>query len=375
MPSVFRTDPSHGPSADKVRFGAKSPFQAALKKRVDGYFARTGLPRRDLPGMYAKAGAVLLWFGASWVGLVFFATTVWAGVLLAVSLGLSIAGIGMCIMHDANHGAFSKNKRINALFGWTCDAMGASSFVWKHKHNRVHHTWTNVHGIDDDLDVGVLGRLSPHQPRRAWHRLQHVYMWILYGLLMPKWVFIDDVAELSSNRVGAAPMARPTTADYAPMIAGKLTYFAWALIIPMLFHPVGVVLGFWFIAMFVTGLSLSTTFQLAHCVREVRFPEPVADDDVHRLQTDFATHQLATTVDFARRNKLLTQYVGGLNFQVVHHLFPRVCHLHYPALSDIVKEVAAEHGLRYRVVPSARHAVASHFGLLRQLGRPVAPVA
>jgi len=351
-------------AAHRVRFTHDGPFHHELKQKVDAYFERTGQQRRDLPRMYLKTLVIIAWFGVSWALLVFAASSWWLALPLAVSLGLAVSAIGMSVMHDANHGAYSSSTTVNRLVGWTLDAMGASSFIWKQKHNVVHHTFTNVDGVDDDLDMGALGRLTRDQPLRPVHRFQHAYMWVLYGFLLPKWVFFDDFSNLASGRVGHQKLPRLGRGELVALLAGKVTFVAWALLIPAIWHPLWVVALLALVMCFTTGVTLAVTFQLAHCVEEADFQHPAGDT---RLG-DWAVHQLATTVDFARDSRALTWFMGGLNFQVVHHLFPRICHLHYPALSHIVDEVAAAHGLRYRTHRTLSTAIRSHYRMLRTMG-------
>jgi linoleoyl-CoA desaturase len=233
--------------------------------------------------------------------------------------------------------------------------------VWRVKHNLIHHSHTNIAGVDDDLDAGPLARFAISQRRRRLHRWQHFYMWPMYGALHIKWVFVDDFVNLAQSRVAGHHLPRPGAAELVQLVGGKAIYFGYALVIPMLFHPIASVLAMYAIVAATTGITLAVTFQLAHCVEEAEFPAALTDGG-------FADHQLATTVDFARRNRLLTWFVGGLNYQVEHHLFPRVSHVHYPALSAIVERVAFRHGIRYRANPTLRGAIASHFRHLRRLG-------
>lgn len=352
---------------ERVRFSHNGDFHRELKQRVNDYFETTGYARRDLPRIYLKAALIFAWFAANWVALVFFTTSWWAALPLSVLMGLAVSGVGMGVQHDANHGATSRNGRINRILGWSMDVMGASSHVWRTKHNTVHHTFTNIAGQDDDIELGVLGRMAPGLPRHAMHRFQHIYMWALYCFLLPKWVFYDDIANLRAGKLGVHKLARPTGATLYALLAGKLAFLSWSIVIPALFHPLWVVLICFFITNFTVGLVLAVTFQLAHCVQEAEFPLPGRQDG--RMADDWAVHQLATTVDFSRHNPVLTWYMGGLNFQAVHHLFPKICHLHYPALSRILEVTAARHGLRYRVHDSLWTGIRSHYRLLKRLGR------
>ncbi len=348
-----------------MRFAERGAFSRELDSAVDAYFAAGPRGRRDVPLMYVKSAIILGWFVASWVVLVFVADGVLQGALAAVSLGLSIAGVGMNVQHDANHGAFSRRGWINDLFGATLDVMGVCSFIWRPKHNVAHHTFTNVAGVDHDLDFGILARLSPEQTRRRWHRFQHIYLWFFYGFLHPKWVFFDDFMVLRSRLIGVHRLPPPGRAKMAGFVVSKLFFIAWGLVIPAMFHPIWQVLLFHAVAAFTLGATLGTVFQLAHCSGDAEFPAP----DGGRVDTEWAAHQLETCVDFAPRNPFVTWFVGGLNYQVEHHLFPKVCHLHYPALALIVAAVAKRHGLRHRSHATLAGALGSHFEHLRLLGR------
>ncbi len=318
--------------------------------------------------MIVKTIVFMTWFVASWALLVFAATEIWQGILLATSLGLAIAGIGMGVQHDANHGAYSRFPTVNFVLGLSLDIMGVCSYIWRQKHNVIHHTYTNVEGVDFDLDFGFVARLTPEQRRRPWHRYQHIYLWALYGLLLPKWVLFDDFVHLATGKLGGHPFPKLNRKHLALFAAGKLFFLAWAFVIPSLFHPPWLVAIFLFFAVFVMGVTLSTVFQLAHCVGEAEFPLPPPNE---RIPLEWSAHQLATTVDFARDNRMLTWFLSGLSCQVEHHLFPKICHLHYPALSKIVEEVAEKHGIRYRANRTFRSAIASHYRMLRALGAPV----
>jgi linoleoyl-CoA desaturase len=350
-----------------LKFGGTDGFQRVLRRRVNQFFQSTGRRQRDCPRMYLKTAIVLGWLVVSYVLLVFLAWTWWQALPLALALGLAMAAMGFNIQHDGGHQAYSNRPWINKLMALTLDLLGGSSYVWDRKHNAIHHTYTNITGQDDDIDVGSLGRLSPHQKRWPWHRWQHYYLWVLYGLLPIKWQVYDDFRNLIVGRVGGHRLARPKGWDLATFLGGKVVFFALALLIPMLLHPVWVVLLFYGVASFTVGVTLSVVFQLAHCVEEADFPLP--RQDTGRMETAWAVHQVETTVDFARGNRLLSWFIGGLNFQIEHHLFPRICHVNYPVLAKLVEETCREFGLRYMARKTFLGGVASHFRWLRRMGR------
>ena len=360
-----RADPG---GAGKLSFPRDSGFQAELKRRVLAHFEDSRLATRDSPRMYLKTAVLLLWFGASYALLVLAAATWWQGALLSLSLALAMAGIGFAVQHDANHGAYSRRPAINHLLGLTLDMVGASSYVWRHKHNVSHHTYTNLVGADTDIDLGPVARLSPAHTRRWAQRWQHLYVWPLYGFLTFKWHFVSDFRNVARGRIARLPFPRPRGGDMIEMLAGKVAFFGWTLFLPALFHPWWVVLLGFAGTSFVLGFVLSVVFQLAHCVEETDFPTP--NPETGALPDAWAVHQVRTSADFARGNRLLTWYVGGLNFQIEHHLFPRICHVHYPSIAPIVESVCADFGVRYTAHPTFRAAASSHFRWLRRMGRP-----
>jgi linoleoyl-CoA desaturase len=353
---------------DAPKFDTNDRFRRELRQRIDQYFTSTGRSPRDCWQMYLKSAIVLGCLAMSYVLLVFAAPTWWIAVPLAAVLGLSLAAVGFNVQHDGGHRAYSKHKWVNQLAAMTLDLLGGSSYVWSRKHNSIHHSYTNITGQDDDINVGFLGRLSPYQQRSKLHRIQHWYLWVLYGFLPIKWHLFDDFRDLVTGRMGGHPFPRPKGWDLVTLIGGKLAFFSLAFGLPLLLHPWWIVLTFYGAASFVEGVVLSVIFQMAHCVEEAEFPLP--RPDTGRMATAWAEHQVQTTVDFAPHNRLLSWYIGGLNFQIEHHLFPQICHVNYPALAPLVEQTCHEFGLRYSANPTFRAGVASHFRWLRRMGRP-----
>jgi linoleoyl-CoA desaturase len=341
-------------------------FQVNLRRRVDEFFARTGRRPRDCPSMYAKTAILLVAFATLYVFLVFGARAWWQAVPLSVLLGLAAAAIGLNVQHDGVHQSYSRRAWVNRLMASSLDVLGGSSYIWGRRHSVYHHTYVNIAGHDTDIDLGSLGRLAPQQRRRWFHRWQHVYMWLLYGFMTMHWQLYDDFESVAKGRVRAHRLARPVRAHLVQFIAGKSVFLALAFGVPLLMHSVGAVLAFYALTAMVIGFTLSVTFQLAHCVEEAGFAAPAPLTG--RIDNAWAVHQVESTVDFARRNRALAWFLGGLNFQIEHHLFPRVCHVHYPALAPLVEQTCREYGLRYSENPSVWAGVASHYRWLRRMG-------
>lgn len=348
------------------KFERHDEFFNALKRRADDYFRSTGKSPRDCWQMYLKTFLILSWFAGSYVFLVFGPVSWWTVLPACASAGLAMAAIGFSVQHDGGHRAYSRFSIINRLAAMTLDMLGGSSYFWARKHNVIHHTYANITGHDDDIELGILGRLSPHQPRLAMHRLQHYYLWFLYGFLTIKWQYYDDFRDLFSGRIGVHAVPRPTGREMAIFVLGKMFFATMALAVPFMLHTWWHVLLVYLCVSFFQGVTLSVVFQMAHCVEEAAFPMP--DSDTGRMSSSFAIHQIETTVNFAPDNRLLSWFVGGLNYQIEHHLFPQICHIHYRALSPLVKETCQEFGVRYNVHRSFCSGVASHFRWLRRMG-------
>lgn len=362
-------------AVDRLKFNSDNSFQRELRRRVEDYFKHSGRKPRDSTRMYLKTAIILGAFVASYVALVFFAKTWWQALPLSVVLGIVTAQIGFNIQHDAGHQAYSERRWINRWMARTLDLVGGSSYIWHWKHAHFHHTYVNIDGHDSDISLGMLARFSPLQKRYWHHRWQHIYLWALYGLTAISWHLHDDFRDLITGKIGKRRFPRPRGKDLAVFVVGKLVFFTLAFGLPLVFHPIGTVLLYYALVALVAGLLLALVFQLAHAVEAAAFPAP-SPDEPNRIEQPWAIHQLATTVDFARGNRLITWLVGGLNFQIEHHLFPRISHIHYPAMAPVVEATCREYGVPYHVNPSFGTGIASHYRWLRQMGRPdAAPAA
>jgi linoleoyl-CoA desaturase len=326
--------------------------------------------RRGRRRLHVKAvGIVALVVVAYW-GLVF-SSAGWIGRIgFAGLLVVGVVAVGTGILHDANHGAFSASRRMNRVVAYSADVLGASSWVWRFKHNTLHHAHTNVVGRDSDIEQAPFARLTPQQPWRPWHRYQHIYMWVLYGILTAKWFVVSDVVALLKGGFGTDRFPRPPRRREVVIIAGgKLVHFGWAVFIPLLFHPWWGVALFYLGGSWLVGFTLAMVFQLAHCTDVVDF---IDGADAER-QESFEVRQLRTTADIECRVPLLGGCVrwimGGLDHQIEHHLAPRLPHTLYPAMATRLRVVCSERGLPYHVHGSVWTALRAHGRWLELLGR------
>jgi len=341
-------------------------FHQDLKKRVNQYFIDRKKASTGNFSLHSKAIFFCLSYIALYIHLVFFTPPIAWAIFECVLVGCFTAAIGFNVMHDGGHGSFSKHKIVNKLAALSVNFLGASSIMWNSKHNIIHHTYTNIDGIDDDIEAKPWLRLCETQKRYKAHKFQYLYFWVLYSLLHILWIFLTDYQKYFKRKIGSVPLRKLKKREHIAFWVAKIGYIAFFVVIPII--TVGWLywlVGF-LIATMVTGLLISIVFQLAHTVEHTHFPLPT---DENKIENDWAIHQIETTANFATKNRLISWLVGGLNFQVEHHLFPKISHVHYPAISKVVKQTCEEYGLTYIEYPKMRHAIVSHVHYLKRLGQ------
>jgi linoleoyl-CoA desaturase len=341
-------------------------FQTELKNRVDAYFAEKGIASTGNYQLYLKSFILSLTFIAIYGALVFASLNVWVAIVLAMLLGVNVAAIGFNVMHDGAHGSYSKSSLVNQLAASSLDFLGGSSFMWKVKHNIIHHTYTNIEGFDDDIDIKPWMRMTLGQKKYFFHRFQHIYFILLYSFLYLLWVGFMDFQKYFSKKVGNNTIKNIGWKDQLTFWGSKVSFLLVFVLLPIYMKGIlPYLLGF-LIFSATTGIVISMVFQLAHTVDDVAFPVPNAE--TNKMEDEWAVHQLKTTANFATQNAVITWLAGGLNYQIEHHLFPKISHVHYPALSSIVKKTSEEFGLKYQEFPKMRQAIVSHIMYLRRMG-------
>ncbi len=350
----------------------KESFYDAVKKSVDEYFRTHNITEQANNTMRVKTAVMLSLYFVPYLLVV---TGMCAGYpflfyLFSLIMGLGIVGIGASVMHDSNHGSYSKNKIVNSLLGNILNVIGGYSPNWRIQHNILHHTYTNLHGLDEDIAGTVLIRMHPESPRMKIHRYQHIYSWGLYSLMNLMWVIVKDYKLLFRyEKQGLLRKEKLTLKrGLTELSLIKVFYIAYMFVLPLLFSGLAwyhIFLGFLLMQM-VAGLALACIFQPAHVMETSEYPKP--DEDL-KMENNWAVHQLLNTTNFAPSSRITSWFIGGLNYQIEHHLFPHVCHVHYPRLSAIVKNIAEKYNLPYNVQPTVFAALTQHGKMLRVLGR------
>lgn len=348
---------------------AQADFFLTLRKRVNQHFKDHNITRFGNGEMIGKTIVLLTAYLGSFAAILTLNISAWLLLPFALLMGLAMAGIGMSIMHDALHGSYSKSAAVNKFMGRSLNFLGGSAFIWNIQHNVLHHTYTNIHGMDEDIETKVIVRLCKHAPVKHFYRFQHLYVFFAYGLMTLLMLVSDFIKLFKYHKKGMVEKKKVRISrEYVKMVAYKVVYLFMMLGLPLLLTSLAwwqVLIGFLIIHL-TAGYILSIVFQLAHIVEGTEQPIP---DGEGTMENAWAVHQLQTTANFSRDNRLLNWYVGGLNFQIEHHLFPNICHVHYRQLSKIVQQTAEEFQLPYNLKPSFGQALQSHIRMLKVLGR------
>src|SRR3954468_8164455 len=268
-------------------------FHADLKKRISDYFEQVGASTTGNYNLFIKAVILMASCMLVYIHLVFFTPPVVWALLECVLLGGIVAAIGFNVMHDGAHGSFSRYKWVNVFAAFSLNILGGNSFMWNVKHNIIHHAYTNVDGVDDDIDIQPWMRMSETQKKYKLHKYQHIYFWFLYSMLYIFWIFVLDYQKYFKSRVGNMELKKMTINDH-------LVFWGFKIFHAFLFIGLPIyMLGFtsWLIGFLIftcfAGLVLSLVFQLAHTVEHTSFPMP--DEITGKMENEWAIHQIKTT--------------------------------------------------------------------------------
>jgi len=357
---------ANSPKATRVTFGKSIGFKKELNKRVDAYFTSHNIQPRDNWQMYVKTFTILSWMFGSWAFVVFAPVALGFKILGCMSLGMAIGACGMSVGHDANHGGYSKNSKINYAIGLTYDFIGLSSYLWRYRHNFLHHTYTNISNHDVEIHGDGIVRMSPDMEHKWFHQYQHLFIWFVYLVIPFYWSYSDVSLILGKRKYfdHNVPMPRPVELGFLFGLKALGLAFFVGLPIALGYSPLMATAGF-SIAYMTYGLVICVVFMLAHVLAPAEFVE--LSPNSYHVDDEWAILQVKTTVDFAPKNAFLNWYIGGLNYQTIHHLFPYICHIHYPQIAGIVAEVCEEFGIQYNVYPTFREAIAANYNWLKKM--------
>ncbi len=355
----------------KLKFNSKNKpgFYAEVRREVDNYFTQNSISKNANSAMLFKSAVFLISMVVLYLVIITETFGNWTNLGLAALLGMVQAFIGFNVSHDAIHGSYTKSKKWNTLIGYTFNIIGANAYVWDLTHNKVHHTFTNIPGHDEDLEVAPgLIRLSPMDENKAFMKYQHIYAFFLYGLTSLSWVFRKDFKKFFQKTVGETVVPDHPPKEYVILFLFKAIYYSLFIVLPLVLMDITwwqFIIGF-LVMHLAEGVVLSSVFQLAHIVEDTAYPTPNQDWE---MEESWAMVQMEGTANYSTDSAFMTFFTGGLNFQIEHHLFPLVCHIHYPKISKIVEKVAKKHDVPYHVNPTFFGALKSHYNMLKKFGK------
>jgi linoleoyl-CoA desaturase len=360
-----------------VRFAPKGQysFYDTVTKRVTEYFERANISPYANTEMWLKTTTMLLLYFIPYLLIVMGmgSSNRWVFMVLWFVMSWGMSGIGTAVMHDANHGTYSPNKKVNQFIGHILEVIGGYTVTWKIQHNVLHHTYTNIAGLDEDIDSIKLLRLSPTQKWYWFHRYQYLYAWFFYMVMTLFWMTAKDYLQVIRYKQHDLLVKQKVSLKQAVLrITGyKLIYYAYILVLPILFsgQPWYWVLAGFLLMHFCAGLFLSCVFQPSHVMEASRFSLPLTIRGSAQMEDSWAVHELANTTDFAPRSHALSWFIGGLNYQIEHHLFTGICHVHYKKIAPIVRATALDFRLPYHVQPTFSRALLEHAKMLKILGK------
>ena len=358
----------------QVRFRTTPPkevFVKALRDNIYGYFKENNISKHANTEMYIKMVlAFVFWFAVYAVIISdVLSHNLWLLFAAWSLLGFANIFIAFAIAHDAIHDAISSKPWVNQLLARSMDFVGGNSYLLRQMHGE-HHRWVNIHEIDVTLETHGLFRFTPHEPWKPMHRFQHFYVPFLYSLAQFHWVTFKDFKWFfSESHIGNAKDVKHPLKEYAVLLISKFVYHGLTLVLPLMFLTVPwwiVVLG-WFSIHVLSGLTFALIFQCTHVYNGTTYPMP---DNDGNIENNYAIHVVDTTADFSRTNRIGSWLMGSINIHIVHHIFPDVCHVHYPKLTPILMKTCEEYGLEYKEYKTFPQAFAAHIGMLKHLSRP-----
>jgi linoleoyl-CoA desaturase len=351
----------------RVTFNNKqNPFFTTLRGKVNQYFEENKIDSSGNRHLYTKSIIQVSTAIALYVTLVFFTPGTVLSLVLCALLGVNLATIGFNIMHEGGHQSFSKHGWLNTIGAYFLNILGGNTFYWKIKHNINHHTFTNIEGLDSDINVKPFMRLHEKQNHHWLHKFQHIYCFVLYGISYFVWIFWDDFEKYFTGKVAEGYTKKLDAKEHFIFWVTKIMYVVVYIVTPIIMVGFAQTLIGYAVIAFVCGLSIAIVFQLAHVVEGTFFPEP--DKESNKIEQEWAIHQVTTTANFATQNKVVSWFLGGLNFQVEHHLFPKISHVHYPKINQFVRETCEEYNVTYLEYSTFSSAIKSHLAHIKKLG-------
>lgn len=343
-------------------------FFAELKAGVEEYFVVNDLSFRANNKMLVKIALMFLLFLAANISIYIFDHSIISLFALYAFIGGWSVLLGLNIGHDAAHNAIFKKRKHNEILLFIFEIVGTNAYNWKNRHLGAHHVFPNIMDHDSDIQQTNFVKIFPKDDHKKYHAFQHIYMPFLYLFYIFRWVIYRDFKDANSKKIGAFNNSGYPKKEILKMIFFKLFYISYMIVLPSLFLPFHflTIISAFFILTVAGSLVITMVLLSTHVGEDANFPEP---DENGFLPHSWSYHQVITAADFGTNSRAMNHLFGGFNHHVIHHLFPHICHIHYPSLTPILKEKAAKYNLPYRHKKYLLAAMLSHFKLLFRNGK------
>lgn len=352
-----------------MKFQTTQPtvFFTGLKQEINAYFTHKKISKFGNNSVWIKAFLVV----SAYVGAYLFLLFGNPKYQLIPYLIMGISGVLVVfnIVHDASHHAFFASKKWNNRIRYLGDLVGINTYIWDIRHNKQHHTFTNILGGDLIIENIPLIRLSPEQPWKWFHRYQMIYAPFLYMFYSLFWIFVIDFKLFFKKDICNLKNMHHPRAEWIKLFAFKILYVCYSILLPAYYAGLGLkyAIGYFLLMHFFGGILLSIVAVLGHFVEGPIFPKV----EHNIIPKSWAEHELEATIDFAPTSSCMHWFTGGLNTHTAHHLFPGICHTHYKAITPIIMRYCLAHGYPYHA-ESFLNALKSHFRYLIKLSfKPV----
>lgn len=354
---------------EHIRFQKEtSGFYSELTSSIDQYFKVNKISYRANKQMLVKIAILFLIYCVGYFSIYLYKENTLVLFLTYSFIGAWSVLLGLNIGHDASHNAIFQKKSQNELLLYIFEMVGTNSYNWKNRHIGAHHAFPNVMDHDSDIQQTNLVKIFPKDKHQSFHAFQHLYMPFLYLFYILRWVVYRDFKDIGTKKIGVFNNSNYPVKEIYKMILSKIFYAFYMIVLPavLLDYTLGDMLFAFFILTVSGSLVITMVLLSTHVGEDANFPEP---DEKGFLPHSWSYHQVLTAADFGTGSWLLNQLFGGFNHHVIHHLFPNICHIHYPQLTPILKEVIQKHNMPYRHKKYLFSAMFSHFKLLFRNGK------
>jgi linoleoyl-CoA desaturase len=292
---------------------------------------------------------------------------VWLFYFFYVLMGLMMVLLYLNIIHEASHNSLFRNKKINSLFMYLFDLIGANSYIWKLRHTRLHHNFSNVAGWDSDIQQSSLFKVFPSDETKRIHRNQHIRVFFVYPLYLLNWLLIRDFKDYFSKQQTIQKICKIPFIEYVKLFLFKSVFLFFIIIVPAVFFDFTWLqsLAAFVIMLIVAGVFALTVLLPPHA--NIKNDFPVVENGA--LSSSWFRHQLETTNDITTSNWFTRHIMGDFNYHLAHHLFPKISHVYASEVSKIIKEHASRYDLPYRSY-TLFEALKYHYLLIKKNGMP-----